>query len=297
MKTRPIQLPIDPKKTYVAINGLKTTSIVDYTKIRPDQKDPYNVFYEDGNSRWLYPDGTWKRNLLECHKYDLISEVIPDEQPKKRDWSGVIQKLFELTGTAIAFSISEQDYRRKALAILQEFDRKNMDGFMEKKAEAEEFRDKLISQEFDRQWIQTTHVCIAEEKDSNKPVCAENAPTETIKENLTVDDFVVGELYEDRNAEVYHFIGKSKYFLHGAEDRKIFVELASGILTVRGRDGNYIDYPPQKSHLDIIRKHTSAQKEHIYSRQEIEEELVATGDQDSRGKIIRQLMKELGEQV
>lgn len=415
MKTKPIILPIDPQKTYVARCGLTTAIIVNN---HASDYYPWLITYDNGQRISLSKDGKFQSM---DHAYDLIAEVVEDEQPKmaeerslsdeerkffdlgvehgknigntdrikkqpkEHDWSEVVVKLYYMAYTISPWCAS---FHQKALAILQEFDCQNPANVSDKQDSCEQMSDKPLEMPFgccgfgseeskktDRQHVADTNVGnIAQDtdihrdyteklseledaqlsysgamadldmliekvsdfwKDENWEVLSSymeknyskqwdkymNKPTEELptkqgfkiehfpghvtfgagytppepaKERLTVDELVVGEMYENVLGDIYQFLGINKY-QPGAT--YLFINIKNGFVTFFYKSGRYLNH---NSDHDIIRKHTPAPKEHIYSREEIEADLDTWQYEPippeafcKRGKIIRQLLNEL----
>jgi hypothetical protein len=248
MKTKPITLPIDPKKTYVAEFRYGLCAV------------PITVIgYE-------YVAGGFEKG------WALIAEVAPDEQPKERDWSGVVKKLmhyahrhcnsFRYHDSNGLYDLAE--FKEDALAILQEFDRPSQPA---------------------------TQAQPSIQKKNDENVTIGHNPTD--KESPAVETpFVVGELYlitEGRNvceARLLAFLSKNDVYAFTFDEGKhVFL------------------YP---SHQISMRR-TPSPAEHIYTTEEIKEELKYGVCADlyhkdeptavriyKRAEIICQLLKELG---
>lgn len=177
-KLKPITPPIDPAKAhlYVARNGVGVESIF----VHKDSVFSFMATYKDGNESHLFADGKKGNNGFN-HSQDLTHEIIPETEAYGLDWSGVVSALWI---AAIGMCMEKQhnledgdaDFKLKALAILQEFERKS---------------------------IQTRGVCIPEQKDDNKP--EETAPTEEPRE------FVIGEMYEHSEFGTMQYVGNTSF--------------------------------------------------------------------------------------
>lgn len=84
---------------------------------------------------------------------------------------------------------------------------------------------------------------------SEKPAMSQNV-TEPI-------EYVAGALYENRNGEVYEYIGECK----SSRRPLVFYKLLELMLVFRSRKG-FLNMSEDPSHLDIIRKHVPAPVEH-----------------------------------
>lgn len=216
MKTKPLTLPIDPNKTYVARNGVKTIGIVYDQKLKTN--DPIHVQYSDGNIRWLYRDGSWGDKINKQNAYDLIAEVIPDEQPKKvenkeRDWSDVVEELLELAEKCRYFDESmEIKFKAGALAILQEFDRQHLtDKSVGNTTEAIDLQGNITTENKENE---------AMSQNVTEPTTKDSSEVESVGKTDELE-LVIGEMYEDT-----YYLGVIFYIGINPVDKgfKIFVD-------------------------------------------------------------------------
>lgn len=122
---KPITLPIAPAKAYlyVARNGVGGKSIEPAAV-----EGSFTITFEDGYSTMVHLHNP-NRDILNP-SYDLLYEIIPEPEAQGRDWSGVVSALWI---AAIGMFMEKQhnledgdaDFKKKALAILQEFDAQN----------------------------------------------------------------------------------------------------------------------------------------------------------------------------
>jgi len=239
MKTKEITLPIDPNKTYVAEFRYGLCAV------------PITV------TGYEHVAGGFEKGWV------LIAEVVEDEQPKERDWSGVVKKLmhyahrhcnsFRYHDSNGLYDLAE--FKEDALAILQEFDRPS-------------------------QPATQSQPSIQKKNDEN--VTIGHNPTD--KESPTVEtplEFIIGGMYDVCDNNGYTSFGKLIDF-----------STTNGQYVIEHFDGTFCIY----LRPGIIGRHSLA--EHIYTTQEIKEELNTWQDEPispvafcKRGKIIRQLLK------
>lgn len=273
-KTQPIQLPIDPRKTYISEFGCHVT------EIRYEGNGMYTGLYHFPGSEvagrcTFHDDGSVSGSWSPTNR--LVAEIAPKTQP--RDFSQVLNKLCDVFQLCHLLSSGYGGFRVKALAILQEFDAQNkpesqvnehsqccqgcqceIDMLIEEIAkffrmeEEQKPFDAMINlkryleKNYRKQWDKYMGIPTQDDLDKITP-----PPTEEPIE------WVVGELYEDSEGAVLEFVfDNRKKPLNDKYSALAFRHQKSGCIMLFNKKGQHEDVEG----WNIIKKHTPKPVEH-----------------------------------